>query len=194
MPGSERTSWTLLGTLREDVSTDQAIDPELAAQLVEHLEAIEWGAEGRVAILVETPRPHRHARRAEVTVVEGKGFSGDHAEKSFYMGAYVPGREVSAIAAEVLLVFGVDPVVVGDNLITEGVDLGRLEEGDLLQAGDVLLERSARAHRPCRTFRNRTSPEAFAAVSRERYRGALFIVREGGTIREGDPVTIRRVS
>lgn len=170
---------------------DQTIDREEAATYVGAIEALEWGLEGIVSMLVETPVPHRHVRRAEVEVVEGKGFAGDHAEKSYYKGFYVPGREVSAITVEVLRIFGVDPVVVGDNLITEGVDLGRLEEGDLMQIGDVLLERSDRAHRPCRTFRNRTSPEAFAAVSRERYRGALFVVRKGGVIREGDRIVAR---
>lgn len=168
------------------------MDRKETKRLLAALEAVEWGREGRVAMLVETPVPHRHVRRDEVVVVEGKGFSGDHPEKSFYKGEYVPGREVSAISAEVLRILGVDPVVIGDNLITEGVDLGMLEEGDLVEVGDVLLERSPRAHRPCRTFRNRTSGEAFAAVSRDRYRGALFAVRGGGTIREGDMVRLRR--
>ena len=91
--------------------------------------------------------------------------------------------------AEVLQILGVDPVVVGDNLITEGFDLACLEPGDLVQAGDVMLERSPRAHRPCMVFHDRTSPEAFAVVSRKRYRGALFVVRRGGTLRVGDPLT-----
>ena len=167
------------------------MDREEVARLLGVLASTRWEAEGRVAALVETPEPHRHAERDEVTVVEGEGFAGDHERKCWYRGRYQPGREVSAVTLEVLRTLGVDPAVVGDNLITEGVDLGALEEGDELRVGDdVVLERSHRAHRPCRTFRDRTSPEALAVVSRDRHRGALFVVRRGGRIRRGDPITV----
>lgn len=173
-------------------ASNAAIDREVVRRYLAELGNVTWGDEGRIAALIETPHPHRHARRTEVRVVEGKGFDGDHDEKSFYRGAYVPGREVSAIAQEVLRLFGVEPHVVGDNLITEGVDLAALEEGDELVIGDVVLKRSDKPHRPCRTFRARTSPEAFAVVSRDRYRGALFVVRTGGIVREGDAITLVR--
>lgn len=166
-----------------EITANPAIDREEVGRYLHLLSCQTWNEKGRVAMLVETPQPHRHAARSEVSVVEGKGFAGDNPQKSFYRGRYVPGREVSAMALEVLRVLGIDPIVVGDNLITEGFDLGTLVEGDLLSIGDVLLERSPRSHRPCRTFRARTSPEAFAVVSRNNYRGALFIVRKGGTIR-----------
>lgn len=144
---------------------------------------------GRVHRLIETPRPHRHAFRDTVRAIPGRGFAGDHAKKSFYKGAFVPGREVSAIALEVLQTFGADPVVTGDNLITEGFDLMALEAGDTVQVGnDVVLERSRRPHSPCIAFRERTSPEAFAAASKGRYRGALFVVRRAGMIRRGDVI------
>lgn len=142
-------------------------------------------------MLVETPVPGCHETRQAVSVVPGKGFAGDHSRKSFYRGALVPGREVTAVALEVLQVLGVDPVVVGDNLITEGIDLGALEPGDRLQIGEVVLVRSDRPHRPCTVFRDRTSPEAFAAISEARYRGTLFTVGCGGEIRQGD--AIRRI-
>ncbi|NBC16813.1 MAG: sulfurase, partial [Bacteroidetes bacterium] len=62
-----------------------------------------------------------------------------------------------------------------------------LEPGDRVAVGDeVILARSPRPHQPCTVFRDRTSPEAFAVVSRERHRGALFIVERGGTILQGD--------
>ncbi|MEX0599671.1 MAG: MOSC domain-containing protein [Rhodothermales bacterium] len=154
------------------------------------LRGVSWREDGTVAMLVVTPRPHEHVVREEVRVIRGKGFDGDHDRKSYYRGSYVPGREVSAITLEVLNVLGVEPSVVGDNLITHGIDLASLEKGDVLQVGDVLLERSHREHRPCETFRHRTSPEAFAIVSRGRYRGALFTVRATGTVRRGDPIRV----
>ncbi len=167
------------------------IDRDQAEEYIEQLERLDLGDTGWVEMLVETPQPHRHAEREEVRAIPGRGFVGDHDRKSFYKGAFVPGREVSAIAADVLDVFGVDPVVIGDNLITRGFDLAALEPGDRVEVGTALLERSTRPHKPCTAFRNRTSPEAFAAVSRDRYRGALFVVRTPGTISTGDP--IRRV-
>ncbi len=158
--------------------------------LLKKLVAVRYSGYGTVAYLVETPAPGRHVSRESVRAVPGKGFAGDHERKSFYRGALVPGREVTAIAAEVLAVLGVAPLVVGDNLITEGIDLGRLEPGDRLRVGEVVLVRSDRAHRPCTVFRDRTSPEAFAAVGRERYRGALFTVAAGGTMRVGDAIEV----
>jgi hypothetical protein len=166
---------------------EASIDRETLNGLLVQLESIVWG-EPSVAHLVETPEPHRHVERDEVDVVVGRGFAGDHDRKSFYRGAYVPGREVSAMALEVLRVFEVDPVVVGDNLITSGIDLSALEAGSVLRIGDVVIERSWKEHRPCVHFRNRTSAEAFAAAARAGVRGALFVVREGGRIRCGQPI------
>lgn len=169
---------------------DEAYDPQIAAQILRMFRRIEWRREGRVAMLVETPEPHRHVVRESVDVIEGRGFSGDHSRKSFYRGKYVPGREVSAISLEVLNILDVEPDVVGDNLITEGIDLGRLEEGAVLYFGEVELVRTPKAHRPCATFRSRTSPEAFAAVAQECYRGALFNVHRGGSISQGDAIVV----
>jgi MOSC domain-containing protein YiiM len=166
-------------------------DPDTAtvAAWLDELGRLPLGPRGTVAALVETPRPHEHERRESVTVEAGKGFAGDHGRKSFYLGKYVPGREVSAIALDTLRVLGVDPVVVGDNLITEGFDLGALEPGDRVRVGGtVVLARSPRAHRPCTVFRERTSPEAYAVVREQRHRGALFVVEAGGPVRVGDVI------
>lgn len=169
--------------------TSPPIDRAEVEALLTRLARLRLNAEGRVHMLVETPRPHRHASRDTVRAIPGRGFAGDHAEKSFYKGAFVPGREVSAIALEVLQTFGTDPIVIGDNLITEGFDVMALKEGDIVQVGDdVVLERSRRPHNPCIAFRERTSPEAFAAVSQGAYRGALFVVRRPGVIRRGDVI------
>lgn len=167
--------------------------PEVVAYL-DKLVALTYGDNGRVAMLVETPEPQRHESREVVEAIAGRGFSGDHAEKSFYKGAYVPGREVSSIAKEVLDVLEVDPVVVGDNLITAGFDLAALEPGDQIQVGEAILQRSEREHRPCSVFRSRTSSEKFEAVKEARFRGTLFRVVQGGPIRVGDPIQVIKCS
>ena len=165
------------------------IDRDRANRFRKRLDALDLGRDGRVSLLVETPRPHEHAEREAVRLVPGRGCVGDHERKSFYKGRFVPGREVSAMTREVLDVLGVDPVVVGDNLITEGIDLSALQPGDPLQVGGgVVLERSRQPHRPCTVFRNRTSPEAFAALDGDRHRGALFVVRRPGPIQVGDAI------
>lgn len=165
-----------------------AIDRDAAARYRAHLESLDLGPVGTVDRLVETPRPHEHVERESVRLVPGRGCAGDHDRKSFYKGRFVPGREVSAMSGDVLDVLGVDPVVVGDNLITRGVDLAALSPGDRVTVGAVTLERSRRAHRPCTVFRDRTSPEAFAALDGDRHRGALFVVRTPGTIHVGDAI------
>lgn len=165
-----------------------AIDRDRAASFRERLDTLDVGPRGRVACLVETPRPHEHVVQESVRLIPGRGCAGDHDRKSFYKGRYVPGREVSAITKEVLDVLGVDPVVVGDNLITTGIDLAVLRPGDRVCIGDVVLERSRRRHLPCTVFRDRTSPEAFAALDGDRHRGALFVVRTAGTIHRDDRI------
>ncbi len=168
---------------------EASADDQMVGNLISSLNSIVWGP-AFVAHLVETPQPHRHVSRNEVDVIAGRGFAGDHDKKSFYRGKHVAGREVSAIAAEVLELVAVDPIVVGDNVITTGLDLSQLSEGDVIRIGDVLLERSWKVHRPCVTFRNRTSPEAFEAVSRTGSRGALFVVRAGGRMSRGDAIQL----
>jgi MOSC domain-containing protein YiiM len=162
----------------------------LVDHLLARLNAIEYGSEGRVELLVETPAPGVHLSRDEVHVLPGKGFAGDHDRKSFYRGSLVPGREVTAMNIEVLEALDVDPLVTGDNLFVRHLNLGALEPGSTICiGGQVILERSMREHRPCRVFRDRTSPDVFRAVSRERYRGTLFVVRTGGLIRTGDNIS-----
>lgn len=167
--------------------TDNVIDKSRVKSLLRRVTALDVGRTGTVAMLVEKPSPGVHRVRQRVRVVEGVGFSRDHARKSFYRGKLIKGREVSAVSLEVLRTLAVDPFVVGDNLVTSGINLAALVPGDQLQIGEVLLERSAVPHRPCTLFRNRTSPEAFAVASRG-YRGALFTVLQGGILRRNDNI------
>ena len=164
-----------------NLASQRKVDP------ADRLVALEYAGDANVAGLFETPTSGLHLLRSSVEVVEGRGFTGDHAQKSFWRGAYVPGREVSACAIEVLEVLEVEPSVVGDNLLTRGIDLRTVAPGECLAVGEVVLERSAKEHRPCKTFRDRTSDEAFRLAA-QGFRGALFLVQKGGRIALGDRI------
>lgn len=158
------------------------MDDTLRAAYLQALEALHFDPIGRVAYLVESPKPGVHLLRGALWLEKGIGCLGDHARR------HTPGREVSAMSWEVLRVLGVRPEVPGDNLILEGIDLRGLRPGDRLLVGEVVLERSDRPHHPCATFRARTTQEAFEAVARTGTRGALFSVCKGGIVQVGDPV------
>ncbi|NNF58286.1 MAG: sulfurase [Rhodothermaceae bacterium] len=152
------------------------------------LDALPLGETGSVAHLITKSSPGEHAEVAAAEVAKGVGLVADHRRKDWYLGKRVPGREVSAVSLDVLRVLGVDPRVVGDNLVVADFDLAALEPGDRIHVGEVLLVRSEVPHRPCPLFRHRTTPEAFHAIRHGRHRGALFYVAKGGTIRQGDPI------
>jgi MOSC domain-containing protein YiiM len=160
------------------------------ADCIEALEAVVYRDTGRVAGLIEKPAPGQHVARTRVEVVAGQGFAGDHPRKSWWRGELVPGREVTAMSQEVLAVLGIAPDVPGDNLITEGIDLRALQPGDRLVMGEVVLERSAKPHRPCALFRERTGPEAFEVAS-QGWRGALFVVRQGGLLSTSEAIQVQ---
>ena len=69
-----------------------------------------------------------HALVERARVEAGQGFVGDHAKKDWWKGERIPGREVTAIAREVLDALGAGPEVPGDNIITKGLDLKSLQE------------------------------------------------------------------
>ncbi|NNF03048.1 MAG: sulfurase [Rhodothermales bacterium] len=153
--------------------------------------AVRYDADAAVADLIEKTAPGVHARRDRVEVGAG-GFTGDHPRKSWWRGKEVPGRDVTAMAAEVLEAIGVSADVPGDNLITRGVDLGALEAGDRLMIGEVVLTRSRKPHSPCDVFARRTSAAAMRAVASTNTRGALFVVEKTGTISRGDAIRVVR--
>ncbi|MEQ9103885.1 MAG: sulfurase [Rhodothermales bacterium] len=158
--------------------------------LIPTLETLRYEGEPTVAALIEKPAPGVHVRVSRVDVLQGAGFAGDHARKSFWKGEDVPGRHVTAIAREVLDVLGTAWDVPGDNLVTSGVDLSRLKEGDRLRMGNVTLIRTAKPHRPCDLFARRTSEEARQAVLATGTRGALFEVESGGSLVTGQRVDV----
>lgn len=156
--------------------------------LESQLAALQYGAHPRVDALFEKPAPGVHAYVDNVSVESGKGVAGNHARVSWWKGQPVTGREVTAMAREVLAVLGAQAAVPGDNLITRDLDLRALREGDQLRVGTVVLERTAGMHRPCSLFARRISEEARKAVLATNTRGALFVVLQGGIIRVGDTI------
>ncbi|MBO6575775.1 MAG: MOSC domain-containing protein [Rhodothermales bacterium] len=157
--------------------------------IVESVMRSGFGQPASVAYLVGKPAPGEHLPLERTLVVAGKGFEGDHDRTAWWKGELIPGREVTAMAIEVLRAMRVAPDVPGDNLITRGVDLGALNAGDRLMIGDVVLVRSEKPHRPCALFRQRAGHEAFEAAAAG-LRGALFSVERSGEIAVGDPIEV----
>src|SRR5690606_34259723 len=54
----------------------------------DRLVALAYSSNPAVAALFETPQPGVHLARDAVQVIAGRGFAGDHPEKSFWRGAY----------------------------------------------------------------------------------------------------------
>lgn len=178
--------------MNQNLHQETATSPvDRASALEKTLSSLHFDAEPEVVDLIEKSAPGVHARRTAVEV-GSRGFTGDHSRKSWWRGKEVPGRDVTAITAEVLDALGIESDVPGDNLITRGVNLGRIEPGDRLMLGDVVLRRSAKPHRPCDVFARRTSIEAMRAVAVTDTRGALFVVEKPGLIRTGDPIRVVR--
>ncbi len=154
------------------------------------LARLHYGTDSLVDVLIEKPAPGVHVLADTVQVEPGVGVVGNHNRVSWWKGKPVAGREVTAMAAEVLEALGADLAVPGDNLITRGLDLRRLQAGDRIEIGSAVLERTSGMHRPCSLFARRISEDARRAVLATNTRGALFVVLEGGTMRTGDPITL----
>lgn len=154
------------------------------------LTGLTYGEPPRVHALIEKPGSGIHSIVTSVDVLEKQGFRGDHAKKDWWRGKRVSDREVTAMAVEVITALQIEVAVPGDNLITEGVDLGALKPGDRLKIGSVVLRRSQKDHRPCDTFGRRASNRAKELVEELGLRGALFAVEEGGRIECGDSISI----
>ena len=118
-------------------------------KLIEKLRTIEFSGVASVVGLIEKPGPGIHAWRPMVQVEAGRGCTGDHVKKDFWKGERIPGREITMFADEVAKALEVDPVKIGDNVISSGLDLSSLQDGDELQIGMVVLRRAEKPHRPC---------------------------------------------
>jgi MOSC domain-containing protein YiiM len=116
----------------------------------------------------------------EAWVVEDAGLDGcAHAR---------PGgkRQVLLMDIETLREMDLVPGIVRENITTEGLDVNALKAGQRLRAGDVELEVSLVCE-PCEQI------EALRPGLQERMvgkRGMLCRVLRGGTVKQGDPISL----
>lgn len=167
-------------------------------------------AEGRV-VAVARDRSHRFSKQVTsgIEVIAGLGVSGDAHEgvtvKHRSRVAVDPTqpnlRQVHLIHAELFdeleaKGFKVGPADLGENIITEGVDLLGLPKGALLSIGAEVLLEATGLRNPCAQIES-FRPGLLAAVLDRgptneliRKAGIMTIVRTGGLISPGDPIRI----
>ena len=163
------------------------VDTVLLARYAEQLSALRYGAAGRVEQLVLSPAMDAHITVNALEVVPEVGPTGQYPGKQWWQGRRVPGRQISAVNAEVLDVLDIAYDVPGDNLIIRGIDLAQFEPGDTLRVGDALLIATPTPHRPCAKLAARTSLTKKTALVSGRLRGTLFDALRPATIMRGDP-------
>jgi len=151
-----------------------AVDDALLADYARRLAAIHYDAPGWVQQLVVSPAEHEHVCVARLEILPESGPVGQYPGKQWWQGRRVPGRQVSAMCAEVLDVLDIAYDVPGDNIILRGIDLSLLRPGDTLRIGDAFLVATETPHRPCPKLAARTSPTKKAALAAGRLRGILF--------------------
>lgn len=164
------------------------IDPDMLANYQTRLARLDFHAVGFVEGLIITPQPDEHRQVSSLRVVPDVGVEGQYPGKQWWRGKRVPGRQISAMNAEVLEALEIEAEVPGDNLIIRGFDLATLEVGDVVRIGEALLTVTPTPHRPCAKFARRTSPTKKAAISEGRWRGRLLDARLPAVITVGDAV------
>lgn len=154
---------------------------------------------------------HRFSKRrcAQLTLLAGLGVDGDahagrtvqHLSRLARTPAAPNLRQLHLIHAELLAEladqgFAVAPGALGENVTTGGIDLLGLSAGTrLLLGADALIEITG-LRNPCRQIDD-LAPGLMAAVldraedgSLVRKCGVMAIVVRGGTVREGDPISL----
>ena len=159
-----------------------------ATEYEARLASLTYESIGFVESLIVSPQPDEHQRVMSLRVVPELGVEGQYPGKQWWRGKRVPGRQISAMTAEVLDALEIDGEVPGDNIIVRGFDLAALEPGDVLRVGDALLTVTPTPHRPCAKFARRTSPAKKEAISVGRRRGVLLDARRPAAIAVGDVV------
>ncbi len=164
------------------------VDEARLARYAERLAGLRYGTVGLVETLILSPAPSRHDSVLSLQVLPESGVCGQYPGKQWWLGRRVPGRQISAVSADVLDALDIPHDVPGDNLIVRGLDLGRFAPGDILRVGDALLTVTPTPHRPCSKLARRTSLTQMKAISAGRLRGVLLDARAPATICVGDPV------
>ena len=169
---------------------EDAIDQMLLADYEARLAALRFETIGFVEALFVSPQPDAHLPVPSLQVVPEVGVTGQYPGKQWWQGRRVPGRQVSALNAEVLDALGIGYGVPGDNLIIRGLELALFRPGDMLRVGDALLMVTPTPHRPCAKLAARTTLTKKTAISAGRRRGLLLDARHPATISVGDTVEL----
>lgn len=151
------------------------------------LAALRFSGPGLVEALILSPVPDRHDRVSCLCLLPETGPEGQYPGKQWWQGRRVPGRQISAVNAEVLDALDIPYDVPGDNLILRGFDLSEFLPGDTLRIGDAILQVTPTPHRPCAKFGRRTSAAALEAITEGRWRGILLDVSAPAKVFVGDP-------
>ena len=170
--------------------TEDTVDEAQLAHYLEQLAGLRYETVGLVEALTFSPEMDNHVTMTTLQVLPESGVCGQYPGKQWWQGRRVPGRQISAVSAEVLDVLGIPYDVPGDNLITRGLDLSRFAPGDTLRVGDALLSVTATPHRPCLKLARRTSLTRMKAISGSRLRGVLLDALAPATIMVGDLVEL----
>ena len=125
---------------------------------------------------------HREPMREfdEVIAVENKGF------RECIHGRRGSNRQVLLMDLETLEEFGIAPGRARENITTRGIALDSLRIGQLLRAGDALLEVS----KPCEPCHQMNEIRDGLQEAIHGRRGVLCRVIEPGRIRRGDTIEI----
>ena len=119
--------------------TNDTLNAALLAHYAERLAGLRYQGVGTVETLTFSPEMDRHVTVAALQVLPESGVCGQYPGKQWWQGRRVPGRQISAVSADVLDVLDIPHDVPGDNLIIRGIDLARFAAGDTLRVGDALL-------------------------------------------------------
>lgn len=170
--------------------SEETFDEAQLARYGERLAGLRYQTVGMVEALTFSPEMDRHVTMTTLQVLPESGVCGQYPGKQWWQGRRVPGRQISAVSADVLDALEIPYDVPGDNLILRGIDLGRFVPGDTLRVGDALLSVTPTLHRPCAKLARRTSLTRMKAISAGRLRGLLLDARAPATIKVGDLVEL----
>ncbi len=167
---------------------DNTINQASLAEYEARLSRLRFEAVGFVEALFVSPQPDEHLEVSSLRVIPEIGVEGQYSGKQWWQGRRVPGRQISALNAEVLDALEIDYGVPGDNLIIRGLNLELFAPGDTLRVGDALLVVTPTLHRPCAKLAARTTLAKKTAISAGKRRGLLLDARFPATLSVGDTV------
>ena len=167
---------------------ESTLNITLLAEYEARLAALRFEAVGFVEALFLSPRPDEHRPVSSLRVVPETGVDGQYPGKQWWRGKRIPGRQISALNAEVLDALEIPYDVPGDNLVIRGIDLQQFRPGDMLRIGEALLTVTPAPHRPCAKLAARTTLTKKTTISAGRRRGLMLDALRPAAIYPGDSV------